>query len=608
MVVVGIRCRDDRTGQNKPLVNGISCSEGAGGWSPLSSDSDTGHNWKQYRQEDNIGAFPGNSNADSVVQHKLQHPVIARYVRLIPLAWNPNGRIGLRLETYGCPYNSDVVSFDGHSSLLYRLSPRLRQMARESISLKFKTLRNSGTLLHAEGLSEHSLTLELKKGKLLLVLRKASPPHKTDESLAHRPLLLENLEQPGGQQLKADVRLRSNHLPCISSPRPITPDDRCPSVSGLVGLKAFTAAETQRSRGSQRCRAEAPQLSRAEQDSRRLVTDAVARDQTGKQLIAVLHRQTALQTGQAPRVKVFSQDSCGQYHLESYWLRSRRLLSSFPAGVVGVDDVIGRPSAATTEGTAQLTEAASSNSSADGNRLNRHFVPIFASLPCQTEGRIFSQPEQNKHRSSTAVVRAGVIAAWHHQFISSCETNSHFNRQPTTDAGRGKTDRRSRRCQPELASKLLQWLVYGRGERLAAAYTYRRSKTLVINSIQSIARACRPQPPARPPAPTRSRSVTPGFLTSAAAETGSFSGAQPMVRFQPANCFYHRLSGIIQPEENRINQWRNSFSAVAAAGVNSVRSEREHASPPVTFSENRQSTVRLSPPFQPPHAAIRNGE
>lgn len=73
-----------------------------------------------------------------------------------------------------CFVDSDVVSFDGHSSLLYRLSPRLRQMARESISLKFKTLRNSGTLLHAEGLSEHSLTLELKKGKLLLVLRKGT--------------------------------------------------------------------------------------------------------------------------------------------------------------------------------------------------------------------------------------------------------------------------------------------------------------------------------------------------------------------------------------------------------------------------------------------------
>lgn len=47
-------------------------------------------------------------------------------------------------------------------------------MTRESISLKFKTLRNSGILLHAEGQSEHSLTLELEKGKLLLLLRKGT--------------------------------------------------------------------------------------------------------------------------------------------------------------------------------------------------------------------------------------------------------------------------------------------------------------------------------------------------------------------------------------------------------------------------------------------------
>ncbi|XP_056132902.1 contactin-associated protein-like 4 [Lampris incognitus] len=184
--------------------------EGAGGWSPLDSDryqwlevdlsglteitavatqgrygssdwltayllmfSDTGHNWRQYREEDGIGAFPGNSNADSVVQYKLQQPVIARYLRLIPLDWNPSGRIGLRLETYGCPYTSDVVSFDGNSSLLFRLSgsPRPRQTTTETISLRFKTLRNSGILLHADGQRNHSFTLVLEKGKLHLYLQ-----------------------------------------------------------------------------------------------------------------------------------------------------------------------------------------------------------------------------------------------------------------------------------------------------------------------------------------------------------------------------------------------------------------------------------------------------
>ncbi|XP_035632587.1 contactin-associated protein-like 4 isoform X2 [Oncorhynchus keta] len=142
--------------------------------------SDTGRNWKQYRQEDSIGAFTGNSNADSVVQFKLQQPVFARFLRLLPLDWNPNGRIGLRLEAYGCPYKSVVASFDGSGCLLYRFSPNPTPIrtAKDSISLKFKTLQNSGTLIHTEGQHDRSLTLELHKGTLLLHLRKgkgASP-------------------------------------------------------------------------------------------------------------------------------------------------------------------------------------------------------------------------------------------------------------------------------------------------------------------------------------------------------------------------------------------------------------------------------------------------
>ncbi|KAK6315599.1 hypothetical protein J4Q44_G00131230 [Coregonus suidteri] len=142
--------------------------------------SDTGRNWKQYRQEDSVGAFTGNSNADSVVQFKLQQPVFARFLRLLPLDWNPNGRIGLRLEAYGCPYKSDVANFDGSGCLLYRFSPNPTPIltAKDTISLKFKTLQNSGTLIHTEGQHDRSLTLELHKGKLLLHLRKgksASP-------------------------------------------------------------------------------------------------------------------------------------------------------------------------------------------------------------------------------------------------------------------------------------------------------------------------------------------------------------------------------------------------------------------------------------------------
>lgn len=70
--------------------------------------------------------------------------------------------------------DSDVVSFDGSSSLLYSLGPRLRQMTSECISLKFKTLRDSGILIQMQGHSDNSLTLELQKGKLLILLGKGA--------------------------------------------------------------------------------------------------------------------------------------------------------------------------------------------------------------------------------------------------------------------------------------------------------------------------------------------------------------------------------------------------------------------------------------------------
>uniref|UniRef100_A0A8D3A368 Contactin-associated protein-like 4 n=1 Tax=Scophthalmus maximus TaxID=52904 RepID=A0A8D3A368_SCOMX len=201
--------------------------EGAGGWSPLSSDgyqwlevdlgertkvtavatqgrygssdwltsyllmfSDTGHNWKQHRQEDSVGSFPGNSNADSVVQYKLQQPAVARFLRLIPLGWNPNGRIGLRLETYGCPH-SDL---DGSSSsLVYRSIPGWSPTSGEVVSLEFKTLRNSGTLLEAAAAAGGgSLGLELERGKLLLLLRQGGTSSSEPRRLASLGSLLDD--------------------------------------------------------------------------------------------------------------------------------------------------------------------------------------------------------------------------------------------------------------------------------------------------------------------------------------------------------------------------------------------------------------------------------
>nr|XP_057947216.1 contactin-associated protein-like 4 [Doryrhamphus excisus] len=193
-----------------PVFAKLNRRDGAGGWSPLISDSyqwlevdlgqrtritavatqgrygssdwltsyllmfsDTGHNWKQYRLEDSIGSLTGNSNADSVVQYKLQKSTIARFLRLLPLGWNPRGRIGLRLETYGCPYTSEVMSLDGGSDLVYRWGGEARRAPIEVVSLKFKSLRNCGVLLHAEGPSRLGFSLELEGGKVQLLLREA---------------------------------------------------------------------------------------------------------------------------------------------------------------------------------------------------------------------------------------------------------------------------------------------------------------------------------------------------------------------------------------------------------------------------------------------------
>ncbi|XP_063468483.1 contactin-associated protein-like 4 isoform X4 [Symphalangus syndactylus] len=181
--------------------------DGAGGWSPLVSNkyqwlqidlgermevtavatqggygssnwvtsyllmfSDSGWNWKQYRQEDSIWGFSGNANADSVVYYRLQPSIKARFLRFIPLEWNPKGRIGMRIEVFGCAYRSEVVDLDGKSSLLYRFDQKSLSPIKDIISLKFKTMQSDGILLHREGPNGDHITLQLRRGRLFLLI------------------------------------------------------------------------------------------------------------------------------------------------------------------------------------------------------------------------------------------------------------------------------------------------------------------------------------------------------------------------------------------------------------------------------------------------------
>ncbi|XP_032705861.1 contactin-associated protein-like 3, partial [Lontra canadensis] len=114
--------------------------------------------------------FPGNTNADSVVHYRLQPPLEARFLRFLPLGWSPKGRIGMRIEVYGCTYRSEMVNFDGKSSLLYTFNQKSVSPAKDVISLKFKTRRTDGILLHREGQNGKHVTLKLVRGKLILSL------------------------------------------------------------------------------------------------------------------------------------------------------------------------------------------------------------------------------------------------------------------------------------------------------------------------------------------------------------------------------------------------------------------------------------------------------
>ncbi|XP_071771916.1 contactin-associated protein-like 5 [Centroberyx gerrardi] len=192
---------------NAPYNAKLNRRDGAGGWSPLVTDrepwlqldlrdrmevtavatqgrydssdwvssylllySDTGRAWKQYRQEDGVGRFVGNVNSEAVVQNKLSHSVRTRFLRFIPLDWNPSGWLGLRVEVYGCSYKSDVADFDGRSSLLYRFNQKSMSTVKDVISLRFKSRQAEGVLLHGEGQRGDYITLELHRGKLALYL------------------------------------------------------------------------------------------------------------------------------------------------------------------------------------------------------------------------------------------------------------------------------------------------------------------------------------------------------------------------------------------------------------------------------------------------------
>ncbi|XP_020032502.2 coagulation factor V [Castor canadensis] len=64
--------------------------------------SDQGVEWKPYRQKSSMvdKIFEGNTDTKGQVKNFFKPPIISRFIRIIPKAWNQS--IALRLELYGC--------------------------------------------------------------------------------------------------------------------------------------------------------------------------------------------------------------------------------------------------------------------------------------------------------------------------------------------------------------------------------------------------------------------------------------------------------------------------------------------------------------------------
>ncbi|XP_043664144.1 neurexin-4 isoform X5 [Vespula pensylvanica] len=110
--------------------------------------------------------FKGNTNGDTIKLNKFEVPIIAQWIRINPTRWRD--RISLRLELYGCDYESDVLSFNGSSLVRLDLLREPIETDRHSIRFRFKTNFADGILMYSRGTQGDFIALQLRDNRMLL--------------------------------------------------------------------------------------------------------------------------------------------------------------------------------------------------------------------------------------------------------------------------------------------------------------------------------------------------------------------------------------------------------------------------------------------------------
>ncbi|KAG7256119.1 hypothetical protein CRUP_008194 [Coryphaenoides rupestris] len=126
--------------------------------------------WTPYVMKGGNSTLPGNWNYFQVKRNVFHYAFTAKHIRLLPLAWNTEngGKIGVRLELFGCSYDSYVLQYNGDDTVIYMFPEKRSHTLRDHYAINFKTLEQDGLLLHSEGVQGDMVTLELKRGRLYL--------------------------------------------------------------------------------------------------------------------------------------------------------------------------------------------------------------------------------------------------------------------------------------------------------------------------------------------------------------------------------------------------------------------------------------------------------
>ncbi|KAK4880887.1 hypothetical protein RN001_004206 [Aquatica leii] len=126
-----------------------------------------GYDYTDYKEPGgDTRLFKANTDGDSVHKNEFEVPIIAQWIRINPTRWRD--RISLRVELFGCEYESDVMYFNSTAFIALDLLREPIAAYRESIRFRFKTSTANGILLYSRGTQGDYIAVQLRDNRMLL--------------------------------------------------------------------------------------------------------------------------------------------------------------------------------------------------------------------------------------------------------------------------------------------------------------------------------------------------------------------------------------------------------------------------------------------------------